>query len=65
MPALLRVMFADGTHRDYRLPVESWIRETTTAVLIEPDKTVVRAVVDPDHRLPDRDRSNNSMDVRP
>jgi len=63
MPALLRVEFADGTHRDYRLPVESWIRETSTTVVVESGKTVVRAILDPEHRLPDRDRSNNTAEA--
>lgn len=59
MPATLRVTFADGTHRDYRLPVESWIRNPTTSVTVPAGETVVSATIDPDHKLPDKDRSNN------
>ena len=60
MPATLRVEFTNGSHRDIRLPAESWIRQAATRVFIEPGLTVASATVDPDHRIPDRDRSNNS-----
>ncbi|HEX7800909.1 MAG TPA: M1 family peptidase, partial [Asticcacaulis sp.] len=59
MPATLRVSFADGTTRDVRLEADAWIRHPTTTVYIEPGRTVVSAEIDPDHRLPDKDRSNN------
>jgi len=59
MPVTLRVDFRDGTHRDYRLPAESWIRQPATTIFVEPGKAVLRATLDPDHRLPDRDRANN------
>ncbi|MEJ2410147.1 MAG: M1 family metallopeptidase [Novosphingobium sp.] len=60
MPVTLRVDFRDGTHRDYRLPAESWIRQPTTTITVEPGKVVTRATLDPDHHIPDRDRSNDS-----
>ena len=61
MPATLRVSYADGSHDDIRLPAEAWIRNATTNVPIAAGKRVVAAEVDPDHKLPDRDRSNNRM----
>ena len=60
MPATLRVSFADGSHRDYRLPAESWIRNVSTSLFIPASQIVTRAEIDPDHRLPDRDRANNA-----
>ncbi|WP_260927032.1 M1 family metallopeptidase [Novosphingobium sp. 9] len=63
MPATLRVMFSDGTHTDYRLPAESWIRNTQTSVVVPAGKTVTEAVVDPDHKIPDKDRSNDDRKV--
>jgi hypothetical protein len=60
LPATLRVEFADGTHEDIRLPAESWIRNTATNVTIPAGKTVVSATVDPDHKLPDKNRFNDS-----
>ena len=58
MPATLRVTYANGTTRDVRLPAETWIRQASTAVSV-PVGTVVKAELDPDYKLPDRDRSNN------
>ncbi|HEY0181091.1 MAG TPA: M1 family metallopeptidase [Dokdonella sp.] len=65
MPATLRVEFADGTQRDYRLPAESWIRHPATSVFVEPGKRVVAATVDPDHAIPDRDRTNDRASAPP
>jgi aminopeptidase N len=60
LPATLRVEFADGSHQDFRLPAESWIRNTSTSVTIPAGKAVAGATVDPDHKLPDKNRSNDS-----
>jgi hypothetical protein len=60
MPATLRVAFADGSHHDYRLPVESWIRNASARVFVPAGQRVTRAEIDPDHRIPDRDRANNA-----
>jgi len=59
MPVTLRVTFADNTTRDIKLPAETWIRQASTDVYVAGKQRVVRAELDPDHRVPDRDRSNN------
>ena len=59
LPATLRVTFADGTTRDIRLPAETWIRQVSTNVPVVSTSRVVRAELDPDHKIPDKDRSNN------
>ena len=59
MPVTLRLTFADGTRRDIRLPAETWIRQAATDVPVPGESPVVRAELDPDHKIPDRDRSNN------
>jgi hypothetical protein len=61
MPVTLRVTFADGTSRDIRLPAETWIRTASTDVPVVSNSPVVRAVLDPDHKIPDKDRSNNAF----
>ena len=58
MPVLLRVTYADGHRVDMKLPAETWIRQGSVAVGL-PSGRVVRAELDPDHKLPDRDRRNN------
>ena len=63
MPATLRIDFSDGSHRDVRLEADAWIRETTASVYVEPGKTVTGATIDPDHVIPDKDRSNNRLTV--
>ncbi len=63
MPVTLRVGYADGHSVDIKLPAETWIRQASVAVGV-PAGRVVRAELDPDHRLPDRDRSNNLATAR-
>jgi hypothetical protein len=58
MPAVLRVSYADGHAVDIRLPAETWIRAASVPIAVPAGK-VVRAELDPDHGLPDRDRTNN------
>ncbi|SKB62269.1 M1 family metallopeptidase [Luteibacter sp. 22Crub2.1] len=59
MPSTLRVTFEDKTTRDIRIPVETWQQHTAFDVTVPGQKRIVSAVIDPDHALPDRDRSNN------
>jgi aminopeptidase N len=63
MPATMRVTFADGTRRDIRLPAETFIRAAAVDVPVLSASPVVRAELDPDHKIPDRDRSNNAASV--
>jgi len=59
LPATLRVSYADGTHADLRVPVETWMQRGSHVFHFDGTTEVTSATVDPDHRLPDRDRSNN------
>ncbi|CAN5181338.1 M1 family metallopeptidase [soil metagenome] len=59
LPATLRVAYADGTHADIRVPVETWLQHGSHVFHVDGTGAVASATVDPDHRLPDRDRSNN------
>jgi hypothetical protein len=58
------VTFADRTTRDIRLPAETWIRQQSTNVPVVSATPIIRAELDPDHKIPDRDRSNNVLAVR-
>ncbi|MDF3981732.1 M1 family metallopeptidase [Luteibacter sp. PPL201] len=60
MPATLRVTFDDKTTRDIRIPVETWQQHTRFDVYVPGGKRVVAATIDPDHRVPDHDRTNNT-----
>jgi hypothetical protein len=60
MPATLRVTFDDKSTRDIRVPVETWQQHTSFDVDVPGGRRIVRAEIDPDHRIPDRDRANNA-----
>jgi hypothetical protein len=60
MPATLRVDFTDGSHRDLRVPVEAWRQSGTPKITLDTDKRIAKLELDPEHKLPDADRSNNS-----
>ena len=59
LPATLRITYSDGKVVDMRLPAETWIRQGKTGVAIPSSGKIVRAEIDPDHKIPDRDRTNN------
>ena len=63
MPSELEVRYADGARERIKLPVETWILGADTIVTLPRPGVIIDATIDPDHRLPDRDRSNNI--VRP
>ena len=60
MPATLRVTFDDKSTRDVRIPVETWQQHTSFGVVVPGKGRIVAATIDPDHRIPDRDRSNDT-----
>lgn len=59
LPATLHVEHADGSTADIRLPAETFIRRNASDIPVPGGTPIVRAELDPDHRIPDRDRSNN------
>lgn len=64
MPATLRVTFADGASRDIRMPVESWIRAQTATVEVDGGGPIASVTLDPDHAIPDADRTNNVFTLK-
>ena len=59
MPSLVEVRYADGHVQRIALPVEAWMQSGKTVLKLVGGQAIVSATVDPDHKLPDRDRSNN------
>jgi len=59
MPAVIEVGFQDGSSSRIPLPVETWIKTADANIRIDSTQPVVSVTIDPDHRLPDRDRANN------
>ena len=62
--ATLRVAYSDGSKRDVRVPVETWLQHTSFTLVVSGKKPVVSATLDPQHVLPEADRSNNTFVVR-
>jgi len=59
LPTPVEVRFKSGEKLRVTLPVETWLSKGVYAWRIENKGPVVEVVVDPDHVLPDDDRSNN------
>ncbi len=61
MPVTLRIEFEDDTTKDMNLPVQIWHYTNLWAVNVETDgKAIKSVVVDPERRLPDVRRTNNT-----
>ena len=56
LPATLRVTYKSGEKRDIRVPVETWMQGGTHVFGLDGGGAIADVTVDPDHRLPDRDR---------
>ncbi len=59
LPTPVEVTFRDGTKTRILLPVETWLKSGTYTWSSE--KPIASVLVDPDHALPDDNRSNNSV----
>jgi hypothetical protein len=60
LPATMRITFKDGTRRDVVIPAEAWIQSGSHVFAVDSTQPVASVTIDPDHRLPARDRSNNT-----
>jgi hypothetical protein len=63
LPVTVEARFKDGTSARVKLPVETWLSKASTVWTIDGDKPIASVVADPDHVLPDDDRSNNEKRV--
>ena len=59
LPTTVEVTFQDGTRTRVKLPVETWLSRGTYTWTLDKNTPIASVVVDPDHQLPDDDRSNN------
>ena len=62
LPATVEVQFTDGSKTRFRLPVEAW--ESKGDMQWAGDKPIASVTVDPDHMLPDDDRTNNTLKAK-
>jgi hypothetical protein len=63
LPATLRVDLASGSHIDVAVPAETWMQNTTHTFVVNTNGPATSATIDPDHALPDVDRSNNTVNI--
>ncbi len=59
LPVWVEVKFDDGTSMKTKLPAETWMQKATYDMAITSPKKVASVTIDPDHRVPDSDRTNN------
>jgi hypothetical protein len=64
MPSTLEVVYTDGSKQDIRVPVETWMQHRSYVIRVDGDKPVKSATIDPQHVIPDVDRSNNTFTVK-
>jgi len=60
LPATVEVKFKDGTSERFRLPWETWMSKGEYTWSSDDRKPIASVTIDPDHKLPDDDRSNNA-----
>jgi hypothetical protein len=65
LPAQIEIIFADGSKQRTPLPVEAFYHGATASFDVPTTKPVAGVVIDPDHVLPDSDRSNNIFTLPP
>ncbi len=64
MPATLELRFTDGSAERFTVPVEAFFKSDTAKLDLSTDKPVQDVTIDPDHKLPDEDRTNNRLAVK-
>jgi hypothetical protein len=64
LPAVAQIDFKDGSHQRIRLPAETWILKSVATLPVDSTQPIVAVTVDPDHVLPDKDRTNNVLTVK-
>jgi len=60
MPAVLELIWKDGTRQRIALPVETWLQDGKRTLHFPSAQPMTSATIDPDHVLPDANRDNNS-----
>jgi peptidase M1-like protein len=61
LPLEMDVVYADGSTKRIRLPVEMWNLGPRFAYRVPDDRVIEKVVVDPRQALPDIDRGNNQL----
>jgi hypothetical protein len=60
LPVTLQIEFKDGSRRRLRVPAEAWIQRSLATLTVESSARIQSVTLDPDHVIPDKDRSNDA-----
>ena len=60
LPAWVQVKYDDGTDLKIKLPAETWMQKAIYNMPLPTTKKILEVNIDPDHRVPDADRTNNT-----
>lgn len=60
MPVPIQIKEANGKTQNLTVPVEAWMRGSDATFFVYPTSKITEVVVDPDKKLPDMNRKNNS-----
>jgi Peptidase family M1 domain len=61
LPNAVQVNFEDGSNTRVKLPVEAWISKGEYTFTLDSKQPILSIVLDPDHVIPDNDRSNDVL----
>jgi hypothetical protein len=56
----MRITESNGKIKNIKLPVEIWERDSHFTLKLDSNSKIKTVELDPEHKLPDVDRSNNS-----
>ena len=59
LPATVQVGLRDGTTKRIALSADTWIQKSAYTMHIDSKEPATSVIIDPDHVIPDSDRSNN------
>ena len=59
LPIIVKIIQTNGKEETIKLPVEVWQRGNTWSFQYPSKNKIAKIILDPDHVLPDRDRTNN------
>jgi hypothetical protein len=60
MPVPIQIKEANGQIHQMTIPVESWMRGAETTIFVYPATKITEVIIDPEKKLPDLNRKNNS-----
>jgi hypothetical protein len=64
LPATLRVAMANGSHADIKIPVETWMLNSSHTFTVDTPTVAISVTLDPDHSIPLVDRSHATFALR-